>query len=340
MSNTTILLISILSSAIAGGVLIWIVLVLFKKEAFVQQYRPWGPQSHLLKGPVPTGGGVAFVIFSVGLLIFWMLSGRISFQDILGRNVLHPYTPLVLVLLFATLSGVVGFIDDYVKFVSRESRGIPARWRLLFHIIIGLILGFIAYRYQYQLYIPWLPFQVLVLGPVFFVVLSLLAHLGTTTGANFTDGLDGLCGGVTILALFGFLYTLTYINRLQYTLLIGPIIGLLIAFLLFNWRPAKIYMGESGSLYLGALLSGIALMNGLHLFLLIYCFVYLIEVLSVILQVISFRLFGKRIFKMAPLHHHFEQIGIKEVPLVLGLYILAFAFVLLGIGATEGISIF
>ncbi|MBR1693635.1 MAG: phospho-N-acetylmuramoyl-pentapeptide-transferase [Lachnospiraceae bacterium] len=266
-----------------------------------QTVRDEGPQSHLKKTGTPTMGGI---IILASLTITTLLY-------------MKRY-PKVLPILFLTLGfALIGFIDDYIKVVLKRSMGLRAWQKMAGQLVITAIFAYYLVQSGVSLAmkIPFLPDKYLDLGiwnvPFLFIVV-----LGTVNGTNFTDGLDGLATSVTILVA-------TYFTVIAVGTGSGiePItcaaVGALLGFLLFNVHPASVFMGDTGSLALGGFVVGCAYMMNMPLFILIVGFVYLMEVLSVMLQVSYFKLTGgKRIFKMAPIHHHFELCGWKETKVV------------------------
>jgi phospho-N-acetylmuramoyl-pentapeptide-transferase len=273
-----------------------------------QAFREGGPSHHLKKGRVPTGTGIVFVVL---LLIGGAVALTMSDQR-------QPGAELgAIVCWAAAAAGLLGFIDDSTK-VRKGSAGLKARFKLPVMIGIGLVLLYLLHSYHalytsnlallhvkmpWPVYAPWWLYY-----PV-----GLFVWLGAINGANFTDGLDGLLSCTTIVVLLGCFYTLLDPDRVEplaWPAAIGC--GMLLAFLVFNWKPALIYMGDSGSLAVGALVVGLFLAKGWWLFTGLAVIVWVAEVASVILQVLSFRLTGKRVLLMSPLHHHFELAGWGE----------------------------
>lgn len=273
-----------------------------KRLKFGQYVREEGPQSHLKKSGTPTMGGIVIVLsIAITSLIY-----------------IKDY-PDIIPVLFATIGfGIIGFMDDYIKVVMKRSMGLRAWQKLIGQILVTAILCYYLMNFTdigTEVLIPFSGGQYLDLSylfiPAFFVVV-----LGTVNGSNFTDGLDGLESSVTVLiATF---FTVVAIGMQSG---ISPITcavaGSLLAFLLYNVYPAKVFMGDTGSLALGGFVAASAYMLKMPLFILIVALIYLVEVLSVMLQVSYFKLTkGKRIFKMAPIHHHFELMGWAETRVV------------------------
>ena len=284
-----------------SAVLCPVLIPFLKKLKFGQQVRDDGPQAHLKKAGTPTMGGLAFLAsVIVTSLIF------------VGRY------PRIVPILFLTVGfGIVGFLDDYIKIVMKRSEGLNPVQKLLGQLVITGI--FCVYMVRYSglgtvIHIPFLGVD-WDMGWLYIPMLF-LAVLGTDNGVNFTDGLDGLCTSVTILvATFFTVVALGEGNGIAP--ISAAVAGALLGFLLFNVYPAKVFMGDTGSLALGGFVSATALMLQQPLLILLVGFIYLAEVISVILQVGYFKItHGKRIFRMAPIHHHFELGGWSETRVV------------------------
>ncbi len=293
----TAVLISFGISAVACPVLI----PFLKKIKFGQQVREDGPQAHLKKQGTPTMGGIAF-LFSVMLTsLFFMKS-----------------YPQIIPILFMTVGfGFVGFLDDYIKVVRKHSEGLNPKQKMAAQFVITAIFCFYMMKYSgggTVIHIPFLhtdwDMGWLYIPMVFLVV------LGTDNGVNFTDGLDGLCTSVTIIvATFFTVVAMTTVSEI--VPITGAVVGALLGFLLFNVYPAQVFMGDTGSLALGGFVASTALVLQNPLIILLVGFIYLIEVISVMIQVVYFKkTHGKRFFRMAPIHHHFELGGWSETRVV------------------------
>ncbi len=278
-------------------------LIPFLKRLKLGQYiRQEGPESHQKKSGTPTMGGIVIVLsISITSLIF-----------------LKDHEEIVPVL-FATIGfGIIGFIDDYIKIVMKRSMGLKAWQKMLGQILVTAILGFYLVSSMEDVTLMLIPFSggkyvdiSYLFLPMFFMVV-----LGTVNGSNFTDGLDGLESSVTVLiATF---FTVVAIGRQNgISPITGAAAGSLLAFLLYNVYPAKVFMGDTGSLALGGFVAASAYVLKMPLFILLIGLVYLVEVISVMLQVGYFKLTGgKRLFRMAPIHHHFELMGWSETRVV------------------------
>jgi phospho-N-acetylmuramoyl-pentapeptide-transferase len=275
-----------------------ILIPFLKRLKFGQYIREEGPQSHQKKSGTPTMGGIVIVL-SIAI------TSLLYLKDF----------PEIIPVLFATVGfGIIGFMDDYIKVVMKRSMGLRAWQKLAGQILVAAILCYYLINFTdigTSMLIPFSGGKYLELSylfiPTFFIVV-----LGTVNGSNFTDGLDGLESSVTVLiATF---FTVVAIGvKSGVSPITGAVAGSLLAFLLYNVYPAKVFMGDTGSLALGGFVAATAYMLQMPLFILIVALVYLVEVMSVMLQVGYFKISGgKRIFKMAPIHHHFELMGWSE----------------------------
>ena len=297
-----------------------ILIPFLRKLKFGQTEREEGPQSHLKKNGTPTMGGL--VILASILLTSLIYIGK--FTEILP-------------VLFMTLGfGLIGFLDDYIKVVKKRSLGLtPLQKMALQFIVTGV---FIYYYFKIagldtSIKIPFVSGDGFVMPTWLFIIFVFIVVLGTVNGVNFTDGLDGLASGVTVIVATFFTIAALSLNP-SMTPITGAVVGSLLGFLLFNTYPARVFMGDTGSLALGGFVSSIALMLHMPLFIVIIGLIYLVEVLSVILQVGYFKLtHGKRIFKMAPIHHHFELCGYSETQVVAAFSIVTALLCVVGIMA-------
>jgi phospho-N-acetylmuramoyl-pentapeptide-transferase len=282
---------------------------------FGQNIREEGPKGHQTKAGTPTMGGI--IIFLAITIPYVLLSKR-EWQSI-G------------VFVAAIACALLGFADDYTKIVKRRSLGLRARTKLVVTIAISLGLWWVAtQKANVGSTVPLRFVDVSIdLGPLFPVFIYLVVA-GTTTAVNFTDGLDGLaagCAAIVVLAYIG----ITFIAGQQdLALLAGCLVGACIGFLWFNSFPASIFMGDTGSLGLGGAIAGLAIMTKTEFLLILLGGIFVIEVLSVVVQVFSFQVFRKRVFLMAPIHHHFELQAWSETKIILRFWIVAAAFGAIG----------
>lgn len=292
---------------VIGVILCPILIPILHKMKYGQTERDDGPQSHLKKQGTPTMGGIAILIaFCGGSFLF------------LKQN----YNGIAVVLV--TLGfGIIGFIDDYIKVVKKRSLGLKAMQKIIGQLVITAIFAYYLYQSNFgtEIYIPFTKGMTIDMG-MLFVPFLIIAVLGTVNGVNLTDGLDGLAGGVTlIVAVFFMLVSWGAGNSILPVC--GGVIGALLAFLIFNAYPARVFMGDTGSLALGGFVAASAFLLKMPIFILIVGFIYLLESISVMIQVVYFKITGgKRFFKMAPIHHHFEECGWAETKVVTLFYVI------------------
>ncbi|MCI8659664.1 MAG: phospho-N-acetylmuramoyl-pentapeptide-transferase [Lachnospiraceae bacterium] len=304
MINETILAI-IIAFAISA-ILCPVVIPFLHKLKFGQQVRTDGPQAHLKKQGTPTMGGLVILTSIIITSLFYI----------------RDY-PKIIPVLFVTVGfGIIGFLDDYIKIVMKRSEGLNPKQKLLGQIVITGVFVYYLMNSREVGSASLIPFTggfekgyFLDLG-ILFIPFVFCVVLGTDNGVNFTDGLDGLCTSVTIL-IATFLTIVAIGENSGISPITGAVVGSLLGFLLFNVYPARVFMGDTGSLALGGFVSSSALMMQMSFFIPVVGLIYLVEVLSVIMQVSYFKATkGKRIFKMAPIHHHFELCGWSETRVV------------------------
>ena len=295
-------IVAVLISFGISAVLCPIVIPLLHRLKFGQQVRQEGPKEHLKKQGTPTMGGIMFLGAIIVTSLFYI-----------GR-----YPDLVPVLFVTVGFGIVGFLDDFIKIVMKRSEGLNPIQKLVLQLIIAAIFTFYCMKSPAigtELIIPFTDGKTIDLG-WFFIPFCLFVMLGTDNGVNFTDGLDGLCSSVTVMVAT-FFTVVALGNNSGISPICAAVVGSLMGFLLFNVHPAKVFMGDTGSLALGGFVSASALMLRMPIFLLIIGLIYVVEVLSVMIQVTYFKSTGgKRFFKMAPIHHHFELCGWSETQVV------------------------
>lgn len=279
-----------------------IVIPYLKKLKMGQTERAEGVQSHLKKAGTPTMGGIIFLLSTV-------VTSLIYVKDY----------PKIIPILFLTLGfGIIGFLDDYLKVVLRRSDGLMPGQKMACQIVVTAVFAFYLVKFtdvSLTMKIPFLPGHELDFG-IFAIPILFVAVIGTVNGVNFTDGLDGLASSVTIMVAT-FFSVVAIGTKSGIEPITCAVVGALMGFLLFNVYPAKIFMGDTGSLALGGFVAGAAYMLQMPLFIIIVGLVYVVEVLSVMIQVTYFKAtHGKRFFKMAPIHHHFELCGWSETRIV------------------------
>jgi phospho-N-acetylmuramoyl-pentapeptide-transferase len=320
-------------------------ITVLRKRKLGQQIRTDGPQAHLGKSGTPTMGGIVIIIASlVGYVLGHWFTG-------------DPMTASgVLVLFLMTGLGFVGFLDDFIKLFMRRSLGLRSGAKLLGQAIVGAVFAVLAIHFPdgYDLtpastHISFLADFGVSIGAVLFVVWVLLMVTATSNGVNLTDGLDGLASGASILVLAAYVIIGNWQLRNDCTTALAPncydvrdpldaavvaavVMGACFGFLWWNAPPAKIFMGDTGSLALGGALAGLAIVTRTDLLLLLLGGLFVIITMSVVIQVGSFKLRRKRVFKMAPLQHHFELVGWAETTIVVRFWLIAGMFVALGLG--------
>ena len=304
-----------------------------------QHVRDDGPQTHLSKQGTPTMGGILIIAALTGSALLW--------SDLSNKY--------VWVVLCATLTfGGIGFWDDYLKLVKKQSTGLKAKEKFGLQITASLLIGLFLYYLANdpnaaQLSVPFLKRLFINLG-WFYIPFAVIVMVGSSNAVNLTDGLDGLVAGLVSIAaianavivyLGGNRVISEYLNILyipgsgELTVFCGALLGASLGFLWYNAHPAEVFMGDTGSLALGGALGALALVTKHELILIIVGGIFVVEAVSVMLQVASYKLTGKRIFKMAPIHHHFEQIGWTESKIIARFWIVGIILALVSLGSLK-----
>ena len=266
------------------------------KLKFGQSIREEGPKSHQAKSGTPTMGGIMIIL---SIAITSMVLGKLSLE-------------LVLALIIMLGHFVLGFVDDYIKVVKKHNLGLKAKQKLLGQIIIAVLVAYFAG-------LPtdlWVPFAGNIDLGYSFYVLILLVLVGTSNAVNLTDGLDGLASGTVIFAALTYMAICLALGKMDLAIFCGAMAGACLGFLKFNAHPAKIFMGDTGSLALGGAIAAAGILTHTEILLVVVGLVFVCEAMSVIIQVISFKTTGKRVFLMSPIHHHFELKGWAETKVV------------------------
>ncbi len=306
--ETSVLIISFIVAIILG----FIIIPILKKLKVGQIERDDGPKSHLKKQGTPTMGGIIMIITMIvvitGIYIYLIATGQ--------NEVANKMLPLLLV---SIGMGLIGFIDDFKKLVLKNTKGLKPSYKMLGLLIISV--AYVVYlvygiKIGTDTYIPIMK-QYISMPVYLYIPFAIIVILATTNAINLTDGIDGLSSSVsaiiiTCLTIIGILFGIEEIGIFG-----SVVVGAVLGFLMFNLHPAKVFMGDTGSLLLGGVISAIALYMKMPLLLIIIALVPVLETLSVIIQVAYFKKTGNRIFKMAPLHHHFELSGWKESKVVI-----------------------
>ncbi|MBR5228795.1 MAG: phospho-N-acetylmuramoyl-pentapeptide-transferase [Firmicutes bacterium] len=303
MNNPLQIIITIAVAFIISAILGPIVIPVLRRIKAGQSIREDGPQAHLSKAGTPTMGGVMIIL---SVVITCISVGR-------GLN-----GDMAILLLSFILCGGIGFFDDFIKVVKKRNLGLTAKQKLLFQIVIAVIIAFYQSKvsvYGTSIYVPiWKDYLNLGWFYIPFIAFVLVAMVNAV---NLTDGLDGLASGCTVIVALFLAIVGGSLGYTSQTIFSAAIAGACLGFLLFNRYPAKVFMGDTGSLALGGALAVAAIMMNIELILPIAGGVFVAECLSVIIQVACFKKTGKRVFRMAPLHHHFELGGWKETKVVL-----------------------
>jgi phospho-N-acetylmuramoyl-pentapeptide-transferase len=290
-----------------------------RRLKFGQSIREEGPKSHQKKSGTPTMGGIMILLSIIITTIFI-------------TNMFFQLTVQTYLLLFVTIGyGLLGFLDDFIKVVMKRNLGLTSKQKLVGQLVIAFVFYFFFQKngLSTEVYIPGTDYSI-DLG-VAYVLLMIFMLVGGSNAVNLTDGLDGLLAGTAAIA-FGAYAVLAW-NQGQYDVAIFSVavVGAVLGFLVFNAHPAKVFMGDTGSLALGGAIATVAILTKLEILLAIIGGVFVIETLSVIIQVISFKTTGKRVFRMSPLHHHYELIGWSEWRVVVTFWAVGLLFAILGI---------
>ena len=289
---------------------------LLRKVKYGQTILDIGRVWHKNKQGTPTMGGFLFiagvlVAVTIGYLVYMSVGGGESeISPIFGARL---FAGMVMAMAFAFL----GFVDDYIKVVKKRNLGLTAGQKMVMQILIAaiyLVILYLAGDTSTVLRIPFI--GSLDLGLFYYPVALFILIVGTVNAVNLTDGVDGLAGSGTFVAALGFMIIAALLSIYEMQLLAVAVAGAMLGFLVWNFHPAKVFMGDTGSMFLGGLVVAMGFGLGLPFLIAMIGIIYLIETLSVMLQVASFKLTGKRIFKMSPIHHHFEMSGWGEVKIV------------------------
>ncbi|MBT9684532.1 phospho-N-acetylmuramoyl-pentapeptide-transferase [Pseudoflavonifractor sp. MCC625] len=298
------ILLGFVVSAVAGRLLIPVL----RRLKAGQAIKEIGPTWHMTKQGTPTMGGLMFIIAIAVVLVV------IGWKDLMAGRLGGLYTYL-----FALVFGAIGFLDDYMKVKKKENTGLTAGPKFLLQLAAAIVFTILLRNEGYlspDLYIPFVnvTFQ---LPWVVYMVFAAFVMVGTVNAVNITDGIDGLSSSVTVPVAMFFTIVAVQWDRGEIGVVSGALVGGLLGFLIYNFHPAKVFMGDTGSLFMGGMVCGLAFALDMPLILILVGIIYIAETLSDIIQVTYFKAtHGKRIFRMAPLHHHFEMGGWSEVKLV------------------------
>ena len=300
-----ILLMAVASCALTG-VIGWFLLPVLRALKAGQSIREVGPTWHNSKAGTPMMGGLMFIFAAIAILV--------------GNAFAMTDYSVLFVLILALCFGFVGFLDDFTKIKYKRNLGLTSIQKAALQAAVSALFLYVMFRtgaMSTELYIPFVDLS-FTLHPLVYIFFSMFVMVGCVNAVNLTDGVDGLCASVTIPVMVFFTAAAMALGKYELALLPASLVGGLIAYLFYNWHPAKVFMGDTGSLFLGGVVCALAFALEMPLVLILVGFVYICETLSVILQVSYFKMtHGKRLFKMSPIHHHFEMCGWKEEKIVL-----------------------
>jgi len=290
-------LVALVIVLISGPVLIPIL----HKMKFGQSIRQEGPKSHQAKTGTPTMGGLMIML---AIVVSTGLFAKLNMEVCLALFVMLGHC-------------VIGFLDDYIKVVLKRNLGLKAKQKLFGQIVMALIVTYVGVNYMGMKTDIWLPFSGMTfdLGLLYYFLVFFVL-VGTTNAVNLTDGLDGLAAGTMTIAILAYALICLHFGKTALAIFCLAVAGATIGFLWFNVHPAKVFMGDTGSLALGGALAAVAILTKTEILLAVVGLIFVIEALSVIIQVISFKTRGKRVFLMSPIHHHFELKGWSETKVV------------------------
>ncbi len=302
---TSIIITGLVSAALSGGIGYFLIPMLRALKAG-QSIREIGPTWHNNKAGTPMMGGIMFILAAVLCLLFHIPS-------------MEDYS-VFYVLILALCFGLVGFMDDFTKMKFKRNLGLTSLQKMLLQMAVSAVYLYVLYSkgvMTCDIYIPFVN-TTFYLHPIVYIFFAMFVMVGTVNSVNLTDGVDGLSSSVTVPVMVFFTAAAIAMGKMELALLPACLVGGLIAYLFYNWHPAKVFMGDTGSLFLGGAVCGLAFALDMPLVLILVGFVYICETMSVIIQVSYFKAtHGKRIFKMSPIHHHFELCGWKEEKIVI-----------------------
>lgn len=332
MNNYFALALTAVTSFLLSFLLGFVVIPWLRKIKCGQTILDIGPAWHKSKQGTPTMGGIMFIISTFISVIVTVITDKILGGDVVGGEHIMPDQVKIKVyagLLLAIGFGVIGFADDYIKVVKKRNKGLSIVQKTVPQLIISV--AFLATLYTSGSSFMFIPFVGNVDMKWFFFIFGICVIYGGTNAVNFTDGVDGLCASVTATAAIGFIVIAILNNFFGMGIIASALFGGCIGYLIWNWHPAKVMMGDTGSMFLGGLVIALAYMVDCPIILLFIGLIYVIEGMSDVIQIGYFKItHGKRIFKMAPIHHHFEMCGWKETKIVSVFTIVNFIGAILG----------
>ena len=302
----TRLIISTVAGGVLSGVIGYFLLPVLRALKAGQSLRDIGPTWHNNKAGTPLMGGLMFIFAAILCLV--------------GNLFTMEEYSVFYVLALSLCFGLVGFLDDFCKVKYKRDLGLTAIQKAMLQMAVSAVYLYILYRQNIltcDIYVPFFNVSFHV-HPIVYIFFAMFVMVGCVNAVNLTDGIDGLSSSVTLPVMVFFAAAAFCMKRYDLALLPAVLAGGLIAYLFYNWHPAKVFMGDTGSLFLGGVVCALAFALDMPLVLILVGFVYIVETLSVILQVLYFKAtHGKRLFKMSPIHHHFEMVGWKEEKIVL-----------------------
>ena len=322
---TRILITAVISCALSG-VLGQLLIPMLRALKAGQSIREVGPTWHNYKAGTPMMGGLMFIFAAIAMLIGNLMS-------------MEDYS-VFYVLILGLCFGFIGFLDDFTKMKYKRNLGLTSLQKAMLQMAVSALFLYVMFKtgaMNTNLYIPFfnVTFEI---HPLVYIFFAMFVMVGADNAVNITDGVDGLSSSVTIPVLVFFTAAAVSMGKFDLALLPASLVGGLIAYLFYNWHPAKVFMGDTGSLFLGGIVCGLAFALDMPLVLIFVGFIYICETLSVILQVGYFKMtHGKRLFKMAPIHHHFEMCGWKEERIVLSFAAVSAVMCLIGWFSISGL---
>ena len=313
------MLMTIIMAFLIAALLSPIMIPFLRRLKFGQSIREEGPKSHQKKSGTPTMGGV-MILVSI-LITTLVMTGKFS----------TPTTETYL-LLFVTIGfGIIGFLDDFIKVVMKRNLGLTSKQKLLGQLVVAIIFFYFLNKMGFSTYIkiPGTEFSIDIGWT--YIILLIFMLVGASNAVNLTDGLDGLLAGTAAISFGAFAILAWNASQYEVAIFSVAVVGAVLGFLVFNAHPAKVFMGDTGSLALGGAIAAVAILLKMEVLLVIIGGVFVIETLSVIIQVISFKTTGKRVFKMSPLHHHYELVGWSEWRVVTTFWFIGLLFACIGI---------
>ncbi|MBQ7082481.1 MAG: phospho-N-acetylmuramoyl-pentapeptide-transferase [Oscillospiraceae bacterium] len=313
MRTLIILITALISFGVTAAMGFWLI-PLLRKIKFGQTILDIGPVWHKSKQGTPTMGGFLFI---AGVLVSVTAGFFAYLLTSPGSGVSNSYgNRLFAGLVLAVACAFIGFVDDYIKVVKKQNLGLNEKQKMIMQLVVCVMYLTAMYIAGDTSTAVMLPFFGSVELGLFYYPLAVLVIVGTINAVNLTDGVDGLCSSVTFVAALGFMIISAILSVFEMQLLAVAAAGAMLGFLVWNFHPAKVFMGDTGSMFLGGLVVALAFGLDLEFLIAMLGIIYFCETLSVMLQVASFKLTGKRIFKMSPIHHHFEMSGWSEVKIV------------------------